>query len=294
MKFRRELPKGIIRRMSQEIEQEYMPSDLMALIRLHRLDTVEGAFSYEQAKDLTRAGLGHRSYFRVELIDPQGQPHVLYMKRYHREPLRWRIRRLLTYGWGHSPASVEMQNVISANRADIPTIKHAYFAHECDLLGSRRSYVLLSEVPGVALEHGFRAFLQRAGQSRDILEDFTQRLAGLVGRLHKSGFVHRDLYTSHIYMNESDGRMELRLIDIARMFQPRWRAFRWRVKDLAQLRYSMPLEWVAPYWDMFMAQYLELLGVKNARRYCRAVIQKEAAMRRRLGDFPEAPKGRAE
>lgn len=273
------------------VEKEFMPAEMLEAVRTHKLDTVESAFSYAQAQDLTRAGLGHRSYFRIELSDHQGRPMVLYMKRYEREPLAWRLRRLLTYGVGRSPASVEMQNVRGANEANLPTIRYAYYQEQRDILGARRSYILLSEVPGVALEHCAKDFLSRAAGSPSQVEDFTQRLADLVARLHRSGYVHRDLYTSHIYMDNADGRMQLYLIDVARMFRPRCRVLRWRVKDLAQLKYSMPTSWVQGHWETFLQEYLRRLGVKNGRHYAARVDAKVAKMRRRIGEFPAAPGG---
>ncbi|MFA6133865.1 MAG: lipopolysaccharide kinase InaA family protein [Phycisphaerae bacterium] len=272
-------------------EKQFMPADMLEVIRRNNLDTVASAFSYAQARDLTRAGLGHRRYFRIELTDGQGRPLVLYMKRYEREPLAWRLRRLLTYGPGQSPASVEMECVRSANQANLPTIQHAYYQEERDLLGVRRSYILLSAVPGVALEHCFAEFMDRNASRPEVLEDFTRRLAELVAALHRSGYVHRDLYASHIYLDDPDGAMRLSLIDVARMFRPRCCVFRWRVKDLAQLKYSMPPAWIERHWDAFFQDYLRLVGISNGRRYAAAVTRKVAKMRRRIGDYPAPAAG---
>ena len=65
------------------------------------------------------------------------------------------------------------------------------------------------------------------------------------------------------------------------MFAPRWRASRWRVKDLAQLRFSMPPQWVAQHWEAFLRQYLERTGWPAAGRYNRAVERKAGAIARR-------------
>lgn len=270
---------------------QYMPADMLELIRLNKLDTVDSAFSHAQAQDLTRSGLGHRRYFRIELTDGQGRPLVLYIKRYEREPLIWRLRRLVTYGPGHSPAGVEMDCVRRANEAELPTICHAYYQEERDWLGPQRSYILLLEVPGTALEHCAEEFFTQNADRPEVLEDFTHRLAELVAKLHKSGYVHRDLYTSHIYLDYCGGDIQLRLIDVARMFRPRICVFRWRVKDLAQLKYSMPPAWLERYWDTFLRGYLRLVGAANGARYAAAVSRKVARMRRRLGDFPVPTKG---
>ena len=66
-------------------------------------------------------------------------------------------------------------------------------------------------------------------------------LAGLVARLHASRLVHRDLYLSHVFIDEdADGAARLCLIDLQRVIRPRLRWRRWMIKDLAALDYSTP------------------------------------------------------
>jgi len=112
----------------------------------------------------------------------------------------------------------------------------------------------------------------------------------LVANLHAAGHVHRDLYASHIFLDAEGGRVQLYLIDLARVFVPRWRVFRWRVKDLAQLKYSMPPAWVEAHWDGFLAAYLRRLAggpsVEQAfeparARLAAAIDRKVEHMRRR-------------
>jgi len=268
----------------------YMSPELLEVIRRHRLDDIDVAFNFGSAHDLTRPGLGHRKYLRLTLDDASGKIHTLYLKRYDREPLSWRLRRLFTYGPRESPASVELECVRGANNANLPAIRWAYCNQEVDIWGAKRSYTILSEVRGAALEHCLEGFLSRSAGNQKVLEVFVDRLASLTASLHKSGFVHRDLYTSHIYLLEENGDFGLWLIDLARMFKPRWRQFRWRVKDISQLKYSMPLEWTAAWWDRFMEKYLCELGVKCGRRFRLAVDVKEKLMRWKLDRRPVANK----
>ena len=66
------------------------------------------------------------------------------------------------------------------------------------------------------------------------------------------------MYTAHVFLDESAGEVTLRLLALARMFRPRLRRFRWRVKDLAQLKYSMPEPWVRQEWEAFLDAYFGL------------------------------------
>jgi tRNA A-37 threonylcarbamoyl transferase component Bud32 len=146
------------------------------------------------------------------------------------------------------------------------------------MLGVARGYLLVKAVPGEALERCASKFLYRGGERAGSV--LAEKLAALAGTLHRAGYVHRDLYAGHIFLHESGGGIELYLIDLARMFAPRWRKFRWRVKDLAQLKYSMPAPWVQQHWDAFLQRYLERTGCGPPARYNRAVDRKVRAIAR--------------
>jgi len=246
------------------------------------LDTVEGAFAYSSGRDITVMGLGHRQRWKLTLSDPAGQPRLLFMKRYGREPLKWRLQRRLTYGRGGSPASVELNNIHAAHVAGVPTIDQAAGGHEPGAAGARRSYIIMTAVAGQALEQCAEGFVALHGPGSREVSQLTRDLAQLVRRFHQAGYVHRDLYASHIFMVSRPGGVELRLIDLARMFAPSWRRFRWRVKDLAQLKYSMPPGWVERHWNSFMVSYLEGRSSLVRWQYERAVDRKVASITRHV------------
>ncbi len=69
----------------------------------------------------------------------------------------------------------------------------------------------------------------------------SDELASLIGRFHALGYVHRDLYLSHVFFDATaPPPHRLRLIDLQRVLRPVWRKRRWIVKDLAALNYSTP------------------------------------------------------
>ena len=204
---------------------------LMAALAKLGLDSVDGAFCFAGGTDLDRPGLAHRRRTRFTVTDNRGCVHTLYLKRYAAEPLAWRARRVVTYGLGRSPATVEFENIRTAHATGLPTMRALVFGQEQNGLGVQRSYLVFTAVPGESLAS--------------------------CARLHLAGYVHRDLYASHVFLDRRDGRLDLYLIDLARMFAPRWRKRRWLIKDLAQLRFSMPPEWVKHHWQAFMCHYME-------------------------------------
>ena len=253
---------------------------LLAAVRREGLDTVDGAFAFAGGEELSKPGLGRRRRTRLRLADETGRQHVLYLKRYGPERVVSALRRWLTTGRRCSAARLEYMNIRRARAAGVATMREIGCGEEPCPLGAKRSYLLVTAVPGEAMERCVEGFLH-AHHADGQADTLTRNLARLVRTLHDSGHVHRDLYASHVFLDDSAGRCELYLIDLARMFAPRWRRFRWFVKDLAQLKYSMPAAWVAEYWALFLAEYFPGVAPAVRRLFDRAVDRKVVSMRRR-------------
>ncbi|MFW6065342.1 MAG: lipopolysaccharide kinase InaA family protein [Planctomycetota bacterium] len=258
-------------------------SDALArTLKREGLDTLEGAFAYAGGEELSKPGLEHRRRTRLTLTDETGTEHQLYLKRYESEPLSERLKRLRTHGRLLTPAAAEARNIRRVLAADVRTMQTVVWGEEHRPLGGGRSYIIVTAVPGDALERCGQEFIERcrnAGRT-DALEKLTRGLSDMLRRLHGAGLVHRDLYASHVFLNETGGKPELYLIDLARVFAPRRRHFRWRVKDLAQLKYSMPPWWVENCWNDLLSRYLEG-AADTADRWSRAIDRKVRAMRSR-------------
>lgn len=257
---------------------EDIPAALSKAIARERLNTVDGAFAYGGGADLDKPGLGHRRRTRIELDDEEGKTHVLFLKRYGPESLPDRLRRWWTTGvWG-TMGPIEYANVQAVREAGIPTMTELACGEDAE----GRSFVLVSEVDGVSLENRSEDFFIRQQDDPGRLAEFNHALAGLMADFHRAGFVHRDFYACHVFMDERDGAMDLTLIDLARVFVPRRRRRRWRVKDLAQLKYSMPDRWVQQCWDEFFTGYLGGSGaVAEASSMQRAIDRRVGRMERR-------------
>ena len=230
-------------------------------VRSQGLDTPEGAMNFGSGEDLVKPGLGQRRRTRIQT--PSGE--ALYLKRYG------------PAGREQPPGPLEFANIRAIRAAGVATMHAIAAGVEPD---SGRSFLLVSSVPGDAMERVGQEFLQHADEAH--LSELTRNLAGLVGRLHRAGWVHRDLYASHVFLHETEGRLDLYLIDLARAFQPnRWRRRRWIVKDLGQLKFSMPPSWVENQWEAFMKAYLQIAPLPGLpRRLSRAIDRKVRSMRR--------------
>jgi len=254
--------------------------ELLDALRREGLDSVEGAFAYSGGQDLLKAGLGHRRRTRLKITDKTGREHELYLKRYEREGLWARLRRWWTYGLRTSPAGVEFDNIEALQAAGVPTMQAVICGQQWGCLDARRSYLIVTAVPGRKLEQCMAEFLDRNAENPEAIRGFTVALGRLVARLHAAGYVHRDLYSAHVFLDERHGSTELYLIDLARVFAPRFRRMRWWIKDLAQVKYSMPQRrWVEGYWGLFLREYLGRDGDWAAQAVNRRIDRKVALMR---------------
>jgi len=265
-----------------------MPDDaLRDAIAAAGLDNLDGAFAFRDGDDLHKPNLGTRRRTRVVLRDAAGRECQLFLKRYGPEPFLRRLRRcvfsLASLSWMKSPARVEFDAIAATRAAGVPTMDALALGQSCPLTDGR-SFLLVSTVPGQSLERQHNAFATDTAHTHSTL---APALADLVRTFHAAGLVHRDLYTSHIFLSHSDGTQqgdafELHLIDLARVFRPvAWRRFRWQVKDLAALHFSLPPKWVANHWQDFLIGYLGETTVRQMARWTKAIEKKSNKMARR-------------
>jgi len=254
-------------------------TSLLRALRREGLDTVEGAFAYAGGEDLDKAGLGRRRRTRLEITGDDGRTHGLYLKRYG-GGIMPALRRWARQRRRRSAARIEFENIERARAVGVPTMRPLLCGEEACPLGAKRSYLIVTAVPGDAMERCFEGFLRRHTGDGEVTA-VTVKLARLVRTLHDAGHVHRDLYASHVFLDESPGGAQLYLIDLARMFPARVRRSRWFARDLAQLKCSMPAAWVAGFWDGLLAEYLPGVSPAARRRLDRAIDRKAAAIRER-------------
>jgi tRNA A-37 threonylcarbamoyl transferase component Bud32 len=246
------------------------------------LTSLEAVFAYQGGQLLSKPHLRQRERIRLSFRDAAGEPVELYLKRYGQQSLPRRLWRLLTGRGRTSRAQTELNNIRRVQACGVSTMQTLAAGEQSDHLGERRSYIIVSAVPGASLEKSFGDYLRRHSLDGPGVDNFNAALMHLMRSLHSAGLVHRDLYACHIFLDDSPGQARLHLIDLARVFAPvRWRLFRWRVKDLAQLRSSMPDEWVRRHWRGFLKEYLGEAQGASLEKFDRAIRKKASAIQRR-------------
>jgi tRNA A-37 threonylcarbamoyl transferase component Bud32 len=203
------------------------------------LTDYDAVMTTRAGESLTKPGLGDRERIRLELLAKSGEAQTFYLKRYGT----------------NDPASAEWDAVRAVHAAGVPTMQPVAMG-----TGPSGGFIIVTAVPGDALSRCMDDLLARHGDAPIIGSGLAGQLGRLAGSLHAAGLVHRDLYTDHIFAHPTDGRIDLYLIDLARVFHPQWRRWRWRVKDLAALKYSLGRRWTTAHWATLVDVYETTLG----------------------------------
>jgi len=213
-------------------------AEYAALLRAHGLDSLEAIFAYSGGERLDKPGLAAwRSRFRITLPGG-GSSTTLYLKRFDNPPRSERraVRRAGSGAW--SLAGNEWTWIERLTESGVACVQAAGFGEQ--LAGGRetRSALVTVAAPGRSLESWFRDW---TAADRVTIRGLIPATAALAAKLHQSGYVHRDLYASHVFFDPTQSMERgLCLIDLQRVMRPTWRFSRWAVKDLASLNYSAP------------------------------------------------------
>jgi heptose I phosphotransferase len=252
--------------------------DFQALLAANGLTSLDALFRAQGSKRFDKPGLPDwRERLKLEVTDADGHARTIFLKRYTRPPASVQVRRWLAGSIRRGTAWTEWRWLHELGGTEDRAARPVAFAQDLRGPWEYRSALLMAAVPGDALE---RWVIDHPGPApRDLL----RALARFMARFHADGFVHRDLYLSHVFYDDAEaGQPRFRLIDLQRVFRPRWRRGRWIVKDLAALNYSTPSS-VASITDRL--RWLRVyLGVPKLRGRDRRLIRQIAAKTRQIAD----------
>jgi len=134
----------------------------------------------------------------------------------------------------------------------------------------RRSLLVTEALPGRALDAWFAA-AANSGTMAAVARYAIAQIAPLLADMHRRGIVFRDLYWNHLFA--TDLASPPAMLDVERVFRPRWRQRRWRVKDLAGLLASLPVRIPAVTAFRFLAAYLGE-SPRRHRKLVEAIVRK--------------------
>jgi len=262
----------------------------ISALQQHGLNDFRAIFKYQGGRRLDKPGLASwRLRAEMQLAAADGSARTLYLKRFDHPPLTQQIRRIFGGSAASSTAKYEWQQIERLHRAGIPTMVPVAVGEKMRGWFERRSFLAVEAVPGESLERWVPVKLpvvergSADAEATKLRRDLTREVAKLVSSFHRAGFVHRDLYLSHVFVSfDANGRVVLHLIDLARVFRPKWRRDRWVVKDLAALNFSAPSERISRTDRMrFLRWYLRCDRLDaTAKALARRVLAKTRRMAR--------------
>jgi len=164
---------------------------------------------------------------------------TLYVKRYTRPPRAATRETTRAAPGAQTLAGVEWHWLRRLAEDGIPAPQPVALGEEITGGREARSVLLMTAVPGDALE---RVLANPDALDARAIRRLVRPMAEMVGKFHRLGYVHRDLYLSHVFLDaaEDDGA-RLSLIDVQRVMRPATHSAYRIVKDLASLNYSAPV-----------------------------------------------------
>ncbi len=214
-------------------------------LRNHGLTSIDSVFSFNIAKNLTKAGLApFRTRLQFEIEFPGTQVSTTaFLKRYNRPPIMVQLRNWLSH---HDLRSCALSEVRANNKlyaAGINTPKIISYGQQWGILFEKRSFIISEKISNAqSLERKLPDYLNGPPTTNKLKlrRDFIAKLAAFARKFHQTNYRHRDLYFSHIFYGNNGN---FYIIDLARAFKPIICRDRFRIKDIAQIHYSAPAKY---------------------------------------------------
>jgi len=236
------------------------------LLRKHGLDSLDALFAYTSGQRLDKLGLDPwRERWRLALRDGERE-RVFYLKRFLHPPRAARRAMRRSSTGAPSLAGNEWAWIQRLTADGIPCVEAVAYGEEVRRGREVRSALLTAEAPGRSLERWVREWGEA---ERPMVRRLVPATASLISRLHGCGYIHRDLYLSHVFFDPSQPiERSLRLIDLQRVIRPRCCIRRWVVKDLASLNFSTPSSLVSRSDRLrWLRHYLKVEKLDGAARW---------------------------
>jgi heptose I phosphotransferase len=188
-----------------------------------------------------------RSVIRISVEDTDGK-RVFYLKKHNAEYLGpGKMLRSLFPAWGMSQGRKEFENICGFRKENLATVIPVAAGEKFFNIFRAESFLITEDFsPFVSLEDLLRDrpqfFMGPEGQTRK--RYMIHQIAHFARQMHQAGFNHRDFNATHIllhYENKSEVP-KIALFDLQRVDRRRFFRFRWIIKSLAEVNYTLPDE----------------------------------------------------
>ena len=222
-----------------ELSKDFFIDDRFAsAFERQGLVSIDSIFNFTGATELVKSNI---SKYRTRLtFDITAPDTTLFLKCYDNPPILDQVKTWFQHGQHQSIADFDRLPAEMLNKSGIKTPKTIAYGSQFKGPFERRSFIITEKIPAAeSIERKLPDFVTEpaTSQAAKMKKKFINSLAVFIRKFHETGCFHRDLYFAHIFLGENG---EFYLIDLQRTFKPRASAFKYRVKDIAQLYYSAP------------------------------------------------------
>lgn len=210
-----------------------------------------GLNSFESIYNFTKGdvikSIKTRTVLRLE-FNHQGAKRILYLKRHRPVFIGFAgLLRCFFLRYGRSQGRLEFENICDFRQNNFPTVVPIAAGEKfCRILWVKSFLITEDFSPYISLEDMLenqpRFFTNPEGtQRRRILLGEISRLAR---NMHRQGLNHLDFNATHILLHYKNDLLppKLALFDFQRVTKRRFLRYRWKIKCLARLNYSLPPE----------------------------------------------------
>jgi hypothetical protein len=189
--------------------------------------------------------INERSVTRME-IPHKKRTHIFYLKRHvASRPSPWEMISSFLTGRSAAPGMAEFENICAFRQKGLSTVVPVAAGVQRTGFCCYKSFLITESFePYISLEEMIRFHPYRLqgpeGESRK--KKLLRTIACLARQMHEQGFNHRDFNATHVLIGpeDKDGNFPLSLFDLQRMDRRKWLKYKWFIKIMAELSYSMP------------------------------------------------------
>ncbi len=207
------------------------------------MDRFESIWRYDGGQTIKK--IKARSVSRISVPDSDGK-RTFYLKRHNREFIGSRrliarlfLQKALSQGKG------EFENICEFRSKKLATVTPVTAGERSVRFFWVESFLITEDFyPYISLEELMRDrpgfFMGPEGKSRRRI--LLNRIALYAQKMHRSGFNHRDFNATHILLLYENGSNapKIALFDLQRVEKRKYLRFRWMIKSLARLNYTLP------------------------------------------------------
>ncbi len=208
-----------------------------------------------------------RSVYRGQ-IDGQ----ELYLKHYHPQSLARRLARAM--GFSDARRELTFSRYLSSRGVETTPALVAYCNGTVEFLVSR------AVAPAEPADAWHLRQLAAGEDGRKAIQRAIRQLAGMVGRMHAAGVIHRDLHCGNLLVRTDGAAPRLVLTDLHRMTRRRRLGRRVRAANLAQLLHDRFETTTRTERLRFLTHYLRASGADGTLRGWQILVEEFARRHR--------------